>query len=330
MKQRQEQEKSVDTAVGKQRQRAPHERIIIVGTQVLDQSLDYDVDVMVTDFAPIDLLFQRAGREHRHEFVGNNRSNQRVRPANHRTPVLYVALKTNNQQLPDWKRWSPIYDEYILWRTWVVLGERMNDNDRCVLTLPDDYRPLIEAVYQPSPAVPDKRPFTTAMKTALNMLQNKQQQQQAEARIRLTPDSTSPNAIIETAARPDFIEDQEDAYNGWQIAKTRLGTRLTVIPLFRVGNELSFDQQNRYVLDQVMPPTGETIKDVLMQSISISDLGIIRNVKDAVWPWKKEDVPPALRYLVPLFLDGEGKVKIEKRTIRLDPELGLRIEKEQL
>lgn len=104
----------------------PYQRIII-GTQVIEQSLDIDFDVMISDLAPMDLLIQRIGRLHRHDAY---------RPETHIEPVLYV-LGANDIELDPGS--VSVYGGYILYRTKYLLPESIN--------LPNDISELVQDVY---------------------------------------------------------------------------------------------------------------------------------------------------------------------------------------
>jgi CRISPR-associated endonuclease/helicase Cas3 len=119
---------------------------ILIATQVVEQSLDVDFDVFVTEIAPIDLLLQRSGRLHRHD------ANKGLRYG-HGTPELHILLPS----LPI-KGEQPfgatqiVYPLALLLRTLALLSEA-----RAAFKLPMDFRDLIEACYghEPLPALTD-------------------------------------------------------------------------------------------------------------------------------------------------------------------------------
>ncbi len=74
---------------GKERPPGGH---IVVGTQTLEQSLDIDADLLITDLCPVDVLLQRIGRLHRHK--------RNDRPAGYRTPACIVLTPPDNDLSP--------------------------------------------------------------------------------------------------------------------------------------------------------------------------------------------------------------------------------------
>lgn len=118
------------------------ERLVVVGTQVLEQSLDVDFDLMVTDLAPMDLLLQRIGRLHRHE--------RRQRPARVSSPTVWL------RGVDDWAAIPPmavrgsraVYGVQRLLRSASVL----QGVDR--IQLPADIPRLVRLAYDPDAKAP--------------------------------------------------------------------------------------------------------------------------------------------------------------------------------
>lgn len=131
------------------------ERRIIVATQVAEQSLDIDVDLLVTDIAPVDLLIQRIGRLHRHDRPESDR------PSGMRDPqVLIRAVESTEPPVFD-SGAAAVYGDRLLLATLAVLmdGPLARGFER-----PTDIAPLVHRVYSPSPPIPDS--WSEAWETA--------------------------------------------------------------------------------------------------------------------------------------------------------------------
>ena len=71
---------------------------VVVGTQTLEQSLDIDADLLITDLCPADVLLQRIGRLHRH------RDNDASRPDGYKKPACIVLTPEGGDLSPLLKR----------------------------------------------------------------------------------------------------------------------------------------------------------------------------------------------------------------------------------
>lgn len=125
-------ERNVLKAFGKDATRP--KRVILVATQIIEQSLDLDFDLMVSRTAPIDLLIQRIGRLHRHP--------RPSRPSHLAKPTLLLrtpAMKTDD--VPDFSVDEAVYERFFLLKTWLCLRGRQE------MRIPGDIDDLVNYVY---------------------------------------------------------------------------------------------------------------------------------------------------------------------------------------
>ena len=115
---------------------------ILVSTQVVEQSVDLDADLLVTELAPTDMLLQRIGRLWRHD--------RQKRPV--QNACLYII--NENASIEEFKNMDAktiirtlgnkayVYDAFILLRT-LQLWQKHS-----TIILPTQIRELIEETYQ--------------------------------------------------------------------------------------------------------------------------------------------------------------------------------------
>ncbi|EXJ14509.1 CRISPR-associated helicase/endonuclease Cas3 [Imhoffiella purpurea] len=136
---------AIQAQLGKRRPPGPR---IVVGTQTLEQSLDLDADLLITDLCPMDVLLQRIGRLHRHPRPDEERPPGYgtahaivLTPPSH---DLSPMLTTSQHGLGPFHDGDGIYPDL---RT--VEATRRLILERPAVVIPEDNRHLVEAATHP-------------------------------------------------------------------------------------------------------------------------------------------------------------------------------------
>ena len=267
-------------------------RKILIATQVVEQSLDLDFDLIATDLAPIDLLLQRAGRLWRHARTS--------RPVSE--PILLVSGLAGDEPpsfgKPLW--WGKVYREDVLLRTWCLLQGKRD------LRLPDEIDTLVQNVYEEQIAVPEflEERMNKAVRAEGEAIA---QRQQANMAIMGLPDDASWN----DPAKYVLYDEDEPGVHRTLMAQTRLGEDSVVaIPLWP---EDGFGSETT--------PDFVQSKAWFLRAVSLSRNGVVQQLRKLGVPegWKESSL---LRNCFPLRLDVDGRW-VENTTVRLDEDLGL-------
>ncbi|MCA0269617.1 MAG: CRISPR-associated helicase Cas3' [Bacteroidetes bacterium] len=319
---------------------------VLVGTQVVEQSLDLDTDLVISDLAPVDLLLQRAGRGHRHA---------RVRPAGYERPRLVVAVgAVGDGGVPNVEAVSAhgyVYARALLWRTvaqvvrgngWPLPG---GDGER------PGFRALVEAVYGPQ-----RLPLTTLYPDAEAKALQKAEDEETNADTRqaqrgafyriadpkalrdllgtvghdvpqvadhddLTHDlplDDAPGSTRDAAPADEFVVLHEHADGAW---RTHPAASSPLYPLAPEGtSSVAFRQS------ALCPALGaDDLRAVLGATLRLRRDRHTEQVRAAhaeAWKAIAAAKARAVSHLCPLVLDAEGRA-IAYPMLRLDPVLGL-------
>lgn len=300
---------------GKDAGNRPH-RAIVVATQVIEQSLDLDFDLMISDLAPVDLLLQRAGRLHRHQREG--------RPLSLSEPHLLVTRPAQEKDVPDFGLDAYVYDLCILLRSYLALLGRDH------LALPKDTEPLIEAVYGatdlPHEGLSER--WVERLQKAGKALEQKRREAAYEARKRLVPPPEDERLL--SMRNPMLAEEDPDLHQAYR-ALTRLGRpSISLVCLHRTEQGITLTPDGTGPLVDLDEEPGAALTEQLARhAVSVSSYNVVKHFRDEDVPrgWRRH---PLLRhYRAAIFCRGICHLDSTSPTLILSPEYGLEIKREE-
>lgn len=288
---------------------------VLVSTQIIEQSLDIDFDLMISDLAPVDLLLQRAGRLHRHD---------RKRPPQFETPTLWIIEpKIKADGLPNFEN-SIVYDDHILLRTWLELNKKEYEK----IEIPTEIEDLIEAVYDLEKTFENlsdelKDFWKTSLEECLKAISDNNTQ--AEDRYIKRP---SYSGHISGIFANNLEEDSPEIHKTLQAVTRLTEPTVTVICLWEKDGKVFLDENFAREIDLNKKPYLEQTRELLRYSLNISN-------KSVVFKFFAEEVPKGweesalLRHNHALKFDENRKCEKFGHVFYLDKNLGLKITKKE-
>lgn len=317
--QRRQIEDAVLARFGKAGGLAQRHKRVLVATQVVEQSLDLDFDLMVSDVAPADLVLQRAGRLWRH-----NRPARGIGLAS--AALWLIRPHVDGDGVPVFGKPGIVYDTHVLFRSWRALKE-----PRAGVRLPDDIDPLVDEVYRTGPPPADLTPPELAFwdETLAKQIRTYDSEtDQAQSRQIKMPRFNGDFAAIVRTPREEENPDLHPAFQ----ALTRLtGPTAQLICLESDGargHRLSYDGTPVPSLRVRLMREGgiADVKHLMLGEIGTSHIGLVRALWDGaagrrIWP----DVGMLARHYFIEFTAGRAVVGCYELV--LDQQLGLRVQK---
>lgn len=244
---------------------------VLVATQVVEQSLDLDFDELHTDLAPIDLMFQRAGRLHRHE---------RVRLPGFEQPRLIVH--TPSGAAVEKLRFGPSQYVYDVGTLWIA---NRTVRSRSTFQFPGDLRLLVEETYHPA--------SRASLFSSIPALRAAEEKRHHELEARRT--NARRCCIPTTSAEPDggrLLDDDDDAVQAF----TRDGMSATLLPFVwehGEARELEGTDPTPWNLDPSEGDAWRLTGDLLDQTLSLPARtqvqGVVEASDDVTWrAWLKQ------------------------------------------
>lgn len=288
---------------------------VLVATQVIEQSMDLDFDVMISDLAPIDLLLQRAGRLHRHD-RGERQHDRKLWIIE---PEVVDGVPRDKQKESMYKY---VYEEYIILKTWGELRRRKS------IVIPDDVSELIDAVY--GEEIDAQGALGEAIEEAREKFEEKIEDDEYDAACVTIKHTDDLFDLLDDYTRIYLREEDPTAHENLKAATRKSGPTVQLICL-RAEEPLEMELYKEIEVFGEHPEKipREKVNSLLLRSCSFSFMPFVGKI---VEKYSFERNPfcrtPTLRYYVPLLFKEGMNCDYEGFTIKLNSEFGLSVEKD--